>query len=286
MATQLEGAAVAQLPTANGTLWIITPFFGAVTAPMPTAGGEGGLSYDGAVVAPLSVAVADLLMGWAGDGAVTAPFSKVTSTMLPGWVGAAVASMPTINALLSGSIPIMAGEVTVAAFPKAFGILSREEAEAFTVMVMNLKNRLVSFYQNYNFNSACPFNGVYIAAGSDGIYLLSGTDDNGVGIDASILLGDMNFGTDYIKTNPQLFINYSGTGPLQVSIIRDQNQDVVDGPYEVPGPRGTKLETNRAKIPQGLRGVYYQSLIENVNGSTVNIQNIRMKFLKSQRTIH
>jgi hypothetical protein len=297
MATQLDGAALALLPTAsgiiNGTNGAVTAFVpsangallisvwlnGAVIAPMPVIQGEGDLSYNGAVVAPLPIAAADLLMGWAGVGAVTAP------TMSPGWVGAAVVPMPTTNALLAASIPIMAGAVTVTAFPTAFGILSWEDSDTFTVMVMNLKNRLVSFYQNYNFNSACPFNGGFIAAGSDGIYFLSGEDDAGVPIDASILLGDMNFGTDNIKTNPEMFINYSGSGSLQVSVTRDQG-DETDGPYEVPEPRGTKLETNRAKIPQGLRGTYYQYLIENVNGSIVNIKNIRMKFLKSQRTIH
>jgi hypothetical protein len=309
-----NGVVIAFVPSANGALLASTWLNGAVTVPMPTADGKGDLSYNGVVVAPLPVAVADLLIGWAGVGDVTAPFAKVTSTMLHGWVGdgavialslkvtstlsrgwagAVVAPMPTINALLAASIPVMSGAVTVTtsaiatitAFPTAFGILSEESADTFTVMAMNLKNRLVSFYQNYNFNSACPFNGGFIAAGSDGIYLLSGTDDNGTPIDASILLGDMNFGTDYIKTNPEMFINYSGSGPLQVSVIRDQG-DETDGPYEVPEPRGIKLETNRAKIPQGLRGAYYQFLIENVDCSIVNIQNIRMKFLKSQRTIH
>jgi hypothetical protein len=152
-------------------------------------------------------------------------------------------------------------------------------------MAMNLKNRLVAFYSGYNFNSVALVNGVYLGAdAASGFYALTGASDNGTNIDASILLGNYNFGVDNIKTNPQMFLNYSGTGELQVSLATDG--DEMEGPYEVPAPHETKTQTKRAILPQGVRGSHYQYLIENVQGSQVTIQNAELQFEKSMRRLH
>jgi hypothetical protein len=190
----------------------------------------------------------------------------------------------TAFGILAGQIPDMA--LSASTNPRtAFIVLGMPGTTQFTVTVMNLKNKLVSFYENYNFESVAIFNGVPIGCDpATGLYVLNGPDDNGTEIDASILLGDYDFGIDNIKTTPRLYLNYSGDGEAQVSVSIDN--DEMDGPYDIPAPHETKLQTRRAKLPIGFRGSHYQYLVENVQGSHLTIQNIELQFKKSQRRLH
>jgi hypothetical protein len=197
----------------------------------------------------------------------------------------AKATLPVASLIFVGNSPPF-NIAARAKIPVANIIFGHGDIATYTVMVMNLKNKLVSFYQNYNFESVGIFNGVPIGCDpASGLYLLSGADDNGTDIAASILLGDYAFGINNIKTNPEFFVNYSGNGEVQVSATIDQEDDT-NGPYEVPAPHETKVQTRRAIIDQGLRGSHWQYLIENIQGSQVTIQNIGLNFKKSQRSLH
>jgi len=162
-------------------------------------------------------------------------------------------------------------------------LMALPQNEAFTVLVLNLMNKLPSFYENYNFNSACPFNNGYLAIGPAGIYTLTGDSDSGAPINASILTGDSNYGTDRIKTDPEIFLNYSG-GEMQVSVYVDESDQI--GPFQVPQPEGNRTQTRRARLPKGLRGSRLQYLIENVNGDSSNFQSADLGMNVSQRRIH
>jgi len=198
--------------------------------------------------------------------------------------------MPVAAGVLTGPV-IFNGAVTVD-MPLAAATLLQAILEARTVLVMNLKNKVVSIYENYNFNSACKLNGVYLGAASDGIHILSGSNDNGVQINASITLGDSDFGLPAnIKMIPELFIDYAGDG-LEVFVARDQTAEMgaadneEKGPYPVPATADGKTQTKRAKLPQGFRGGNWQFRVANVNGGAFNIQSIGLPVEKSQRRLN
>ena len=207
---------------------------------------------------------------------------KFSATGIPGTVFIARTNTRTFFANGSGQIPI--GALLSGTNPRQVSILAAiPESENFTVMVLNLMNKLPSFYSNYNFNSACPFNGGYLAIGPAGIYTLTGDSDSGAPINASILTGDSNYGTDRIKTDPEIFLNYSG-GEMQVSVYVDESDQI--GPFQVPQPEGNRTQTRRARLPKGLRGSRLQYLIENVNGDSFNFQSADLGMNVSQRRIH
>jgi hypothetical protein len=216
--------------------------------------------------------------------AAKAKLPLVSISIGSAWVIKAKVPLPVANLIFAGySLPINIS--ARAKVPVANITFGHGDSATFTVMVMNLKNKLVSFYQNYNFESVGVFNGVPIGCDpTSGLYLLTGDDDNGTEIDASILLGNYDFGENNEKTVPRLYLNYSGDGEAQVSVSTDQ--DEMDGPYDIPAPHETKLQTRRARLPIGFRGSHYQYLIENVQGSHLNIQNIELQFKKSQRRLH
>ena len=277
------GKLIAPMPVLSGTLSMATSFKGALVSPFPVMSGVTGEVFSGKLVAPMPVMSGGFVSVTLFKGSLTSPMPVLKGTLGVAWVGKLVAPMPVLIGSLVGSTYQFNG-VLVAPMPVMQGIISIPVSDSFNVLVMNLSNKFLSFYQNYNFNSACKFNGQYIAAGADGLYLLTGLDDNGTDIDASILLGDYDFGMDNIKTRPELFVNYSGDGDLQVSLNVDQ--DEMDGPYEIPAPHETKVQTRKARLPKGYRGSHYQYLLENVQGSHVNIQNLLLKFDVSKRSQH
>jgi hypothetical protein len=206
------------------------------------------------------------------------------------WIGAAFFPFPTAIGVLAASIPQMEGAASFP-FPVAVGIMAGANPDEFTVLVMNLKNKVVSIFQNYNFNSACKLNGVYLGAASDGIHILSGADDNDDPISASITMGDSDFGLPNVKMIPELFLTLSG-GEMEVSVSRDQAAEMGDaendvrGPYPVPAPADGKTQTKRAKLPQGFRGGHWQFKIANVAGGDFNLQSIEIPVEKSQRRLN
>ena len=274
--------AVALLPVAS---LVITPIAIAAKVPLPVASIIFNDAFKIKASAPLPVPSL-------GFNSSTI-FSIAAKSKLPVasiFIGSAFglhakATLPVANLIFVGnSSPF---NIAVRAkIPVVNIIFGHADSATYTVMVMNLKNKLVSFYENYNFESVAMFNGVPIGCDpTSGFYALNGQNDNGAPIEASILLGDYDFGINNIKTNPEIFVNYSGDGEAQVSVNVDQDE-YFDGPYEVPAPYNNKLQTRRAKIPLGLRGSHWQYLIENVEGSQINIQNIELQFKKSQRRLH
>lgn len=281
----VNGSLQTPFAVVSGTVYSAMVFNGALVAPFAVLEGTFNEAFNGALITPMS----EFLQGGFDSatlfsGALKTPFAVASGEIGSAWVGKLISPMAVLSGVFVGSSYSFNGALVT---PMAVinGLIAIPVSDNFSVLVMNLSNKLLSFYENYNFNSACLFNGEYIAAGADGLYLLIGPDDNGAQIDASILLGNYDFGIDQLKTNPEIYVNYSGNGEAQVSVNVDQDEDF-DGPYQVPAPTGNKLQTRRAKPALGLRGSHWQYLIENVEGSQINIQNLELKFKKSQRRLH
>jgi hypothetical protein len=185
------------------------------------------------------------------------------------------------------------GILSASTNPRSASILAAlQQSENFTVLVMNLKNKVVSEYQNYNFNSACFFNGVYLGADkATGIHILSGANDNGAPIDASITLGSSNFGSQNENIIPDIHLNYSGSDELQVYMTVDEALEmddpnaIVEGPFMAREPRGDKVQSIRAELPKGLSGGRHQFQITNTNGSSFNLQSIGIPIERLQRRL-
>jgi hypothetical protein len=284
-----NGAVVAPFPVSSG---VFNANNGDVIAPFPEASGSMSIAavFDGAVDAPFPEASGEMLIGSVFAGAVVAPFPIVTGSMGHGWTGAVLAPFPEIHAVTVATVPTFDGAI-VAPFPIASGAFGIRISGTNTVLVMNLGNKVVSLYENFNFNSACRLNGVYLGAASDGIHILIGADDNGAHINSSITLGDSDFGLPNIKMIPEMFINYSGDG-LEVFVARDQKAEMgaadneETGPYPVPATAEGKTQTKRANLPQGFRAGHWQFRVQNVDGGAFNIQSIEIPVEKSQRRLN
>ena len=287
----IVGAVTVDMPVAAGTLVQASIFNGAVKVDMPESAAVviNPRVFNGAVTVDFPSVAGVIVNPGVFNGAVTVDMPRVAALLGYGFNGAVTVNMPVAAGTI-GSATYFNGAVTVD-MPLSAGTIGFQIPGTNTVLVMNLKNKVVSVYENFNFNSACKLNGVYLGAASDGIHILSGADDKGTKIDASITMGDSDFGLPNVKMIPELFLTLSG-GEMEVYVSRDQEAEMGDaendvrGPYPVPAPVEGKTQTKRAKLPQGFQGGHWQFKVANVDGGDFNLQSIEIPVEKSNRRLN
>ncbi|MBV6343246.1 hypothetical protein [Candidatus Magnetobacterium casense] len=140
-----------------------------------------------------------------------------------------------------------------------------------TTHVMNCRNGALTNYDAYDFNSYVDAgNGVVLAAGMDGIYELSGDDDNGQAIDAHIRTGNHDFDSSAIKTIIDAYIGVVGNGEFVLSVITDNNVTTV---YSV-NSLAIQGHTVKVNLGKGARGRYWTIEFANLNGSDFELDSM------------
>lgn len=139
-------------------------------------------------------------------------------------------------------------------------------------IVINTKNKAVTEYTNYAFNSFCRFNGQDYGANDNGIIPLSGDDDNGADIDASAKTATADVGKGRPKKLRDVWI-VGRKGPMTFTIVADEtnsytyNADIDD----------MNIHEERVKTGRGIRGRSFSFELANVAGSDFNIDSVRVK---------
>ena len=136
-------------------------------------------------------------------------------------------------------------------------------------IVMNVKNRAITEYTNYCFNSLCCFNGRYLGANSSGIFPLSGDDDNGTAIDAHIKTATADVGKGQPKKLRDAWI-FARKGLMTFTVIADEDNEFT---YNAD-VENSKIHEERVKIGRGIKGRGFSFILANVDGSDFDIDNI------------
>ena len=139
-------------------------------------------------------------------------------------------------------------------------------------IVVNVKNRAVTEYTNYGFNSFCRFRGEDIGASYNGLYGLSGDDDNGDPIAAKTKTATADVSSGGIKKRLRDIWMVARKGLMTLKVIADEtneftyNADVVD----------SNIHEERVKVGRGIKGRSFSFELENVDGSDFNIDSVRV----------
>ncbi len=145
-------------------------------------------------------------------------------------------------------------------------------------LVMNLTNFAVSEFLNYPFNSFTKFNGQYLAANANGIYELdeSSTDDGGYSINFNIKSGIVDTYSDKINRLRDAYILYKSDGDIRLSTKADKKikrRYII--PQQINGISKT-IKKRRVKFERGIKNRYCDFEIENINGSSLEIESVRV----------
>jgi hypothetical protein len=134
-----------------------------------------------------------------------------------------------------------------------------------------LDNVANSDYDNFEFDSFAVKDGYVLAANSAGVYVLSGSDDDGTEIDITIETAQSDLGAGELKSVPDVYVTYNG-GPVVVKAI---NQSNVRTGYEVEAT--TKMQTKRARVGQGLEQLLWGIRLENQDGALTDVDRIELR---------
>lgn len=140
--------------------------------------------------------------------------------------------------------------------------------ELFT-WVINQETGAPSRYENFNFNAYAKLGENYLAADSDGIYLLDGDDDDGAAIDAIATVGRTDFDTPEMKRVTAAYLGLNSSGQVHLTLRTDQNQS--SGPYKLRQLPAAST-TERAKFKRGIKSRYWEFDIQNVDGGDLQVK--------------
>ena len=172
----------------------------------------------------------------------------------------------SIKAYLGAEYNLNALEAITAFLDAAYNL---DATEVFYTFATNLESGAVTEYENYNFNSISG----NMAATSTAIYALDGSTDDGTAISCSVESGKLGFGgdiADLLKRATDAYVSVSSNGNLKLTIT------TATGPDEYILTGTGSLEILKANLARGARGKYFQVKLENILGSTMDLDSMNL----------
>jgi len=142
-------------------------------------------------------------------------------------------------------------------------------------LCLQLERSALSQYANYNFNSMCKFNGAYLGANENGIFVLDSGDLDGTSqIEAFFELLTSDWGIEHQKRIRSVYVGYETNGQIMVKAKDDddnQREYILEPNHLDNKQHGAKLPGDRNG-----KGRYWMIRVENINGSDFSIDSIKV----------
>lgn len=150
--------------------------------------------------------------------------------------------------------------------------------------LMNTESTAVSWYDNFDFESLAQVSDKTFAVGPGGIYELTGDDDNGDQIDASLRGGFMDFGTQQQKRIDTLYLGYTSTGTLR-AVVRTKDSGHAASTFTMESRDASAPRNSRIVPAKGLVGTYWQVEFHNVSGAPFTVYDVSVDLAISNRKL-
>ena len=142
-------------------------------------------------------------------------------------------------------------------------------------LCLQLDRMAVSQYANWNFNSMTEFNGRYLGANENGIFVLADGDLDGTSeIPAFFELLTSDWGIENQKRVRSMYVGYETNGRLKFTVKDDDGNDteyILEANHLDNAQHGAKLPGSRKS-----KGRYWMLRIDNMNGADFSVDNIRI----------
>lgn len=257
----------------------------ALRLPMQTV--LGGMRADGLAAGAVRLP----LLGVLGSGAsgntarvqLTLPLIRLLGTGTSGGIGRAAVTLPLLQVLARGIADrVAAGRITLPLL-QVLGVLTPPVAEHYRAWALNLRNKALTEYTNFDFNSFAIVDGKVLAASDDGLFILDASDlDGAVEIDALGRTGISDLGDSYTKRVPRIY--YSGLltdDMLYSAITREQGKHT----YRLSQQGRVGLQQRPLQVGNGLKSRYWQFEFQNENGGDLSVHSLLIKDAGTRRRI-
>ncbi len=147
--------------------------------------------------------------------------------------------------------------------------------------VINTTTKGISEYSNYKFNSLSD----NLAARDDGIYQISGIQDEGIGIDALLKTGLFDFDSNIQKQVPYAYIGLNKAGSMMLKTIVTYKGNRKERWYKVSPRLVDSTDVIRVNMGKGIKSRYWQFELANFEGADFELDSIELLPLQLKRRI-
>ncbi len=238
-----------------------------------------------AALAGAAPAVACDIDALVGSKAALAGRTRKLSAALSGGVGT--------RAALAGKLPVV--DATYAAYqgisalvavimPRLQGaFVGRRTPTQVLTLVLNTITNSTVMYEAYPYNSFAEINGLYYAAGPEGLYQIEiGGLDTLAQIDAHIAFGQTKFYSEKQKRMSDFYVGMRSEGNITLSVSVDE-RDPYD--YTLDPHAIATLKQRRSLIGKGLKGKYWQFRLANTGGCDFDFDTMNATAVTLERRI-
>ena len=225
----------------------------------------------GAAVAINPVVLGEMLQETLSVGSAQPRLSTISATGLSGGISTGGISLPMVE--VDGTLiptAFITGEV-LAPLPYVLGT-GLGTVSTFVTWALNTENNRVTNYTQFPFTALGLFGTNPVGATADGLYLLTGDNDDGQSIDAAFAFGMTDFRNELIN-NADVYVGGDMAGDMEVT-IREDGQD--DGSIYTLSERERHARGHHAKLGKGFRSRYREISISNVNGGNFDLDSLSL----------
>jgi hypothetical protein len=263
------GVGSASLPLLSGSgETTVYSSIGEATLPVLTGHGIGGSTGSGILPFFTGTGTGHQESVANGSAILTKLFGTGTAKYVEPGVGSAV--LPLFTASGAGHQTSTATGAATLPMMSAWGF---GFGSSHTTVVVNTRYGLPTEYTGWHFESFCKFKGMYLGSGDDGItQLFTSETDNGSPILFRMRVGLDDVGIEELKRLTYIYLTYRGNGMMVLEVETDE-QNVSDV-YSITSYADEKLRPYRFKLSEAREGKGWAFEIQNVNGSSVDINKV------------
>ena len=205
-----------------------------------------------------------------GDTSLTLPVLTVISTSSIASNGDVAVTFPVLIVSASSGL---GGDIDLPALRLAIRAYNGSPPEC---VVMNTKSSAITEYKDYAFNSYARFNGVDLAANQNGIYALdiSSLDESTYKIKAHIKTGQVDLYKESIQRLRNAYLTHETDGDVRITSVGDK---AATRTYYLALQNSLNgVRERRIKFERGIRNRHFDFKIENIDGSELEIDGLRV----------
>jgi hypothetical protein len=265
--------AMAPFPVVAGILTAGAVLSSATRSPFPVAHGRFGWRLKAVSPAVIGAGASTWTAGVL-HGNTIGPFPFAAGTMVypVTWSGTVVGPFPFVRVPLHGRVyapvPIAAGSLS-----QVFTV--NREAYVFTLSPDG-SVAATTRYPEFPFTEVMRgFDGKFLLFGPDGLYEMTGDDDDGAPIESSFTTGTLDLGHGSIARLVEMWLRTRVTaGAVSAKVITDETRA---DEYQRAWRAGSLLQAVPIRFGQGRLASSYVLRISNVDGGSLGVEN--MEFL-------
>ncbi|MCK0507895.1 hypothetical protein [Aromatoleum anaerobium] len=247
-----------------------------------SADGETPIVGRSSLSLPLPVASGAAITANVGSSTATLAAITLAATGFSGALGSSTLTLPVIAGEGTGYVEVIGSSTVTLPAILSSGQAGTVVGATYSAYALNTENRALTTYSGLSIKGLAKFNGVYLAAGPGGLFVLGGDTNAGALINASARLAVTDFGDPKLKRVEAMYVNYRTDGDLTLKVIIDEHEEY---DYTLAAAGHATLAAGRTKIGRGAKGAYWQFEIANRDGADFEFDRLSVDPLMTSRKV-